>query len=107
LCVHLRAHVNPTRDGVPYETFKIYQDAAVRDAKDSVNSLEATARLLEGHGLGTSYRLPSVMASLRRLGITSLNQDPFYLRTIEFAVHHVLREIKHKAGVTLATRPRA
>jgi RNA-dependent RNA polymerase len=87
--------------GVPYAVFEAYQRSAVQDALDAAQSLHRTARLLEGHGLGGSFRLPSVLQHLEhRLGITTL-PDPFYFRMQEFAVHHVLREMKHRARIPI------
>jgi RNA-dependent RNA polymerase len=85
--------------GVPYEVFEAYQRSAVQEVQDATHSLNRTARLLEGHGLGGSFRLPSVLQHLeQRLGIKQI-PDPFYYRMQEFAVHHVLREMKHKARI--------
>jgi RNA-dependent RNA polymerase len=85
--------------GVPYKVFEAFQDAAVEDAENASESLNRTARLLDGHGLGTSFRITSVLQHLeQKLGITTMH-DPFYRRMQEFAVHHVLREMKHKARI--------
>jgi RNA-dependent RNA polymerase len=84
--------------GVPYEVFEAYQDAAVRDAQNAMLSLNRTARLLEGHGLGTSFRIPSVLQHLEKIGVDAI-PDPVFGRMQEFAVHHVLREMKHKARI--------
>jgi RNA-dependent RNA polymerase len=87
--------------GVPYRVFEAYQNTAVKDAEDAIESLVRTARLLEGHGLGTSFRLPSVLLNIQqKLGVTRI-QDPFYRRMQEFAIHHVLREMKHKARIPI------
>jgi RNA-dependent RNA polymerase len=84
--------------GVPYKTFKDYQDDAVAEAQESNESLRRAAVFLESHGLGTSFRLTSVMTSLDSLGL-DLPADSFYERMMEFAVHHVLRELKHHARI--------
>jgi RNA-dependent RNA polymerase len=85
--------------GVPYRAFEAYQTAAVMDAQAAVKSLARTAQLLEGHGLGASFRLPSILQHLeQKIGVTKI-QDPFYYKMQEFAIHHVLREMKHKARV--------
>ncbi|PSR72409.1 hypothetical protein PHLCEN_2v11752 [Hermanssonia centrifuga] len=85
--------------GVPYEVFAKLQRAAVRDAQESVNSLERSARLLETYGLGTSYRLTSVMLSLHKLGVEPLSEDPFWQKMMDFSVNHVLRELKYHARI--------
>jgi RNA-dependent RNA polymerase len=93
-----RSHVNLL--GVPYETFLHFQDVAVEDANESLNSLERSARLLESHGLGNSFRLPSVMLGLEKLGVHQWD-NPFYRQMMEYAVHHVLRELKHHARIPI------
>lgn len=84
--------------GVPYEVFEKFQAAAVLQAKNATHDLYKIALLLEGHGLGASFRIPSVLRHLHRLNIRTI-PGQFYQRMQEFAVHHVLREIKHKARI--------
>ena len=84
--------------GVPYSTFQKFQDIAVEEAQESAESLGKAARLLETYGLGTSYRLTSVMLSLDKLGIDNLDDD-FYRKSLEFAIHHVLRELKQHSRI--------
>ncbi|KAI0936237.1 hypothetical protein AcV5_004426 [Taiwanofungus camphoratus] len=85
--------------GVPYEAFKTLQDDAVQDAQNSVTSLEKSARLLEAYGLGASFRLTSAMLSLHKLGVGPLTEDMFWQQMMDFAVNHVLRELKHHARI--------
>lgn len=85
--------------GVPYEVFQELQDAAVRDAQSAVESLEKAARLLETFGLGASFRLTSVFLSLHKLAVGSLNEDKFWQKMMDFAINHVLRELKHHARI--------
>ena len=86
--------------GVPYETFQKFQDIAVQEAQNSTESLGKAARFLEAYGLGTSYRLTSVMLSLQKLGFDNL-YDGFFQQCLEFAVHHVLRELKQHARIPI------
>jgi RNA-dependent RNA polymerase len=86
--------------GIPYETFKMYQDMAITDTKNATKSIGSTISLLEQNGLGTSLRLPSVLSALAKLGVQSID-EPFYNRMMEFSVHHVLRDIKHKARIPI------
>lgn len=85
---------------IPYETFQHFQDVAVAEAWRALESLTASAKLLEMHGLGASFRLPSVLNSLQQLGLNALH-NKFINTALRFAVHHVLREIKHKARIPL------
>src|SRR5215471_17849624 len=86
--------------GVPYQTFQRYQDLAVAEAQEANETLRRAAGFLEQHGLGSSFRLSSVMISLDSLGIAPLS-DEFYGRMMEYAVHHVLRELKHHARIPI------
>ena len=90
--------------GVPYEVFQHLQDEAESDAKRSIESLEWSARLLEGHGLGVSYRLTSTMLGLHKLGLDPLIHDPFWRQMMDFAINHVLRELKHHARIPVPGR---
>lgn len=85
--------------GVQYEVFKRLQDDAVRHVEESRRSMETSARLLETHGLGSSFRLPSVFLSLHKLGVEPLMQDEFWRQMMDFAINHVLRELKHHARI--------
>jgi hypothetical protein len=86
--------------GVPYKTFQKFQDIAVQEARESTESLEIAAKFLDAYGLGTSYRLTSVMLSIYRLGFDDLD-DVFFQQSLEFAVHHVLRELKQHARIPI------
>nr|CAA83245.1 unnamed protein product [Phanerodontia chrysosporium] len=85
--------------GVPYEVFEELQDMAVEEAQESVESLEKAARLLETFGLGASYRLTSIFLSLHKLGVGPLTGDEFWQKMMDFAINHVLRELKHHARI--------
>jgi hypothetical protein len=86
--------------GIPYKIFKVYQDAAVRNAEDSIKDLDCATKMLESFGLGASYRLPSVMSHLHKLGVR-MPRDDFYQTMMEFAINHVLRELKHHARIPI------
>ena len=86
--------------GVPYRVFKDYQDGAVLDAENSRRDLEQAGRLLESFGLGTSFRLSSVLYHLHKLGVP-MQKDPFYKHLMDFAINHVLRDLKHHARIPI------
>ncbi|KAI0651763.1 RdRP-domain-containing protein [Trametes meyenii] len=85
--------------GVPHQVFQDLQDDAVRSVQGSVESLERSARLLEVHGLGASFRLTSAMLGLHKLGLDPLHDDYFWQQMMDFATNHVLRELKHRARI--------
>ncbi|THU94827.1 RdRP-domain-containing protein [Dendrothele bispora CBS 962.96] len=88
--------------GVPYEVFEKYQDLAVSKVYESTRSLDGAAKMLETFGLGTSFRLTSVMLNLsKRLGFDHLRQDSFYQQVLKYAVHHVLRDLKHHTRIPI------
>lgn len=72
---------------------------------DATEKLQSLAQLLEQSGLGTAYRLSSVLLSLGKLGVgqDSMDaiKDDFMNRVIQFAVNHVLRVMKHGARIPL------
>jgi hypothetical protein len=85
--------------GIPFDVFKKYQDKAVQETRAAAHSLSRAAALFEGHGLGTSYRLPSIMLSLEKLSMNSLPGNLFYEKMLEYAINHVLRLLKHYARI--------
>ncbi|EIN05637.1 RdRP-domain-containing protein [Punctularia strigosozonata HHB-11173 SS5] len=94
--------------GAPAAAFEALQDAAVEEAEAARESLQKSARMLEVHGLGGAYRLPSVADVPHRLGLprsseargtTQCIDDEFMDRMVAFAVNHVLRELKHHARI--------
>jgi hypothetical protein len=92
--------------GLQEQIFIKLQTEAVEKTERAAKSLKSAAELLETHGMGTSFALPSTFLNLKRLGVsldpTSTTvgfRDTFVDRCLKFAVHHVLREIKFKARV--------
>jgi RNA-dependent RNA polymerase len=86
--------------GIKYDTFKHFQDEAVLEARDSAAWLSKAGRFLEAHGLGTSFRLTSVMINLDKVGIPTL-EDHFYQQMMEFGINHVLRDLKQRARIPI------
>jgi len=85
--------------GVPYNIFKKYQDKAVQTIWKAASSLKEAASLLECHGLGTSYRLPWILNHLEKLSLNSIPDDDFYKKMLEYATHHVLRDLKNHSCI--------
>ncbi|KAJ3808703.1 RNA-directed RNA polymerase 2 [Lentinula aff. lateritia] len=80
--------------GVPFETFKYYQDLAVKEAHQAMRSLESASYFFQVQGIGGSFRLPTVMTLLSKLGYTMLKDD-FLERVLDLGVKHVLRDLKY------------
>ncbi|KAF9452610.1 RdRP-domain-containing protein [Macrolepiota fuliginosa MF-IS2] len=87
--------------GIPYDVFHAFQERAVQETKDAITTLSKAAHLLERHGLGSSFRLPTTMLSLAKLGLDSVYDDPFYTQLLKIAVYHVLRDLKHHARIPI------
>ncbi|KAF8527347.1 RNA dependent RNA polymerase-domain-containing protein [Gautieria morchelliformis] len=92
--------------GVDTNVFLQLQRNAVLETQEASRSLKTATKLLETHGLGAAFALPSIFSNLRKLGIDleqvvtpSGLRDAFLDRCLQFAVHHVLREIKFRARV--------
>ncbi|THU79982.1 RdRP-domain-containing protein [Dendrothele bispora CBS 962.96] len=85
--------------GVPYESFKKFQDQAVQYAEDSTQSFDRAAHFLQGAGLGTSFRIPSVLNSLTKLGVFAFQDESFYQKIMEYGKNHALRLLKHRARI--------
>ncbi|KIJ54982.1 hypothetical protein M422DRAFT_152897 [Sphaerobolus stellatus SS14] len=94
--------------GVPHDVFLVLQRKAIKETNDSIQSLAGAAGLLETHGMGASFALPSIFQSLAKLGLTigtgdsdssRYLEDPFLQRTLKIATHHVLREIRHRSRI--------
>ncbi|KAK2461790.1 hypothetical protein APHAL10511_006253 [Amanita phalloides] len=85
--------------GVPFEAFKKYQDLAIEQTQQSVLSNATAARMLESYGLGTAYTVPSVLLQLHKRGIQDFLSNAFWKKSMDFAVYHVLRELKNHARI--------
>jgi RNA-dependent RNA polymerase len=85
--------------GIPYDVFQTLQDAAVQDVSEAAGSLEKAAKTIDQFGLATSYRLSSTLQHLAKLGLTPSDLGDFYDQMLTFAVHHILRDLKHHARI--------
>jgi RNA-dependent RNA polymerase len=85
--------------GVPYSVFEMYQDKAVHEVQSSKKDIFDSAHMLEKYGLGMSFRVTSVLTSLSKLGISHLSEDRFYVKSLDFAVNHILRDLKNHARI--------
>lgn len=86
--------------GVRYEVFEYYQNNAVLETNGARVSLGAAASgLFDRYGLGTSFRLSSVLLNLEKLGIDDLPGSPFYSKMLDYSINHVLRDLKNHARI--------
>lgn len=91
--------------GIRSEVFMKLQRAALDDVHKATASFETAAKLLEWHGLGKAFRLPSLFTSLHKLRTrdenvsTLLEDDEFFRRVLDFAINHIRRELKYKARI--------
>jgi RNA-dependent RNA polymerase len=91
---------------VPVEPIMELQNLAVRQTVDASKSLESAARLLEQNGLGTAFRMTSILLQLHKTdaNLQSMRDSEqgiisFLKRLLKFAVNHVLRDLKYKARI--------
>ncbi len=87
--------------GIKYAVCHNFQEQAVRERDQATATLSKASHLLERHGLGSSFRLPSTMLSLAKLGLDSIYEDAFYIKVLKIAVYHVLRDLKHHARIPI------
>jgi RNA-dependent RNA polymerase len=91
--------------GVPLQPFMELQHEAVEETERASESFESAGRLLEQHGLGTTYRMTSIMLQLHRLDaeLNSTDQELVLMRflkcVIKFSVNHILRDLKYEAKI--------
>ncbi|KAI0316865.1 RNA dependent RNA polymerase-domain-containing protein [Amylostereum chailletii] len=68
----------------------------------AAGELHGAGRMLEKYGLGSSFRMTSVMTGLAKLGVDYVVGDAFYDTALSFAVNHVLRDLKNHARIPVA-----
>ncbi|KLO16989.1 RdRP-domain-containing protein [Schizopora paradoxa] len=83
--------------GVPTDAFLELQRTAVKNVQDAIHSLSASAKLLDTYGLGTAFRLPSILLNLEKLGCEL--GDHFDKELMKLAIFHALRELKYRARI--------
>ncbi|KAI5120647.1 hypothetical protein M0805_007984 [Coniferiporia weirii] len=83
--------------GVPVEVFVDLQRSAVNDVMKASETVAASACMLNTYGLGTSFRLSSILRHIAKLGCAP--GDLFYANSLQSAVFHILRDFKHRARI--------
>ncbi|KAF7782738.1 hypothetical protein Agabi119p4_2114 [Agaricus bisporus var. burnettii] len=87
--------------GVKHEVFQRFQDEAVRGTQQAMERLSSASHLLQAHGLGLSFKVPSTMANLSKLDLDNLARDPLFDQPLRLGVYHVLRDLKYKARIPI------
>jgi RNA-dependent RNA polymerase len=94
--------------GVKRQSFMSLQNSAVANTRTIHDSLAQFRHVLRLHSLGTSYRLSFIIERLVGLGLDINTKDPekrldnaFFARLRDFAMTHVLRDIKHSARIPI------
>ncbi|KAJ3553914.1 hypothetical protein NM688_g3370 [Phlebia brevispora] len=82
-----------------YTILKTLQDGVVQEASLAKKSLVSASKLMDTYGLGVAYRLPTLLCSLDRLHIEIEQLGHRHQRLMQFAVHHVLRDLKYYARI--------
>ncbi|TDL18602.1 RdRP-domain-containing protein [Rickenella mellea] len=93
--------------GVPDETFINLQDLAIRTVQRARDSFSHSFTLFSQHGLGGSFRLPSLFNSIQQELNLDLGDDEDGLHhhlintSITYGMTHVLRGLKHRARIPI------
>ncbi|KDN43471.1 hypothetical protein RSAG8_06060, partial [Rhizoctonia solani AG-8 WAC10335] len=85
-----------TANKVQTDIFLALQARAVKDTRESMRHFHSAAELLEVHGLGASFKLPSLLNRLQHVGIELEYCNTLGIKTIlKDAETDILRELKH------------
>ncbi|CAE6449490.1 unnamed protein product [Rhizoctonia solani] len=89
-----------TANKVPADIFLSLQAQAVKETRESMRFFHTAADLLEIHGLGASFKLPSLFTRLQHIGIELEYCNTLGIKTIiKDAETDILRELKHRARI--------
>ncbi|KAJ8503648.1 hypothetical protein ONZ45_g10666 [Pleurotus djamor] len=92
--------------GVSTEYIKVLQRRAVDEVQTIIQGLGRASVILRHHGLGTSFRVPSLLKSIHStLGLDISIQHrsgldhQLIITSLHYALTHILGEIKHRAHI--------
>ena len=88
--------------GIPPEVFLELQHDAVEEIKRAKDESSRLLDLLDVHGLGTSFKLVSILKKLEQFDIDYkrvLDQNEMFKFSVDAAILHVCRELKNKARI--------
>ncbi|KIY65184.1 RdRP-domain-containing protein [Cylindrobasidium torrendii FP15055 ss-10] len=86
--------------GVPYATFKKYQEDALATVQHSTDSIQEAALFLAHLGLGGAFRVSSILLSLWRRNIR-LPESDFFDTAMAYARNDAMREMKYKSRIPI------
>ncbi|KAK7064732.1 RdRP-domain-containing protein [Favolaschia claudopus] len=83
--------------------FRTLQQRAIDEGQSIRRSFTQASKLFSQHGLGASFRLPSLFTNLRSSLKFDVDALPHLLikTALAFATTHILREIKHRAHILI------
>jgi hypothetical protein len=95
--------------GTPPDAFMALQKLAIDEGQSIKNSLLQASKICSQHGLGASFRLPSLFNNLYYLLKFEIGErsDPEVFRheliktSLAYATTHILRDIKHRAHILI------
>ncbi|KAF8609453.1 RdRP-domain-containing protein [Ceratobasidium sp. AG-I] len=89
-----------TANKIESEIFLRLQESAVQNTRDSMRTFLGASKLLEMHGLGASFKLPSILVRLQNIGLELEHCRSLGIKTaLKDAETDVLRELKHRARI--------
>ncbi|KAG9100576.1 hypothetical protein FRC06_003955 [Ceratobasidium sp. 370] len=89
-----------TVNKVQTDIFLQLQRQAVQEVQEIMYTFGGAARLLEKHGLGTSFKLPAIMLRMQNIGLELEHCYALGMKTIlKDAETDILRELKHRARI--------
>lgn len=91
-----------TANKVPITAFIDLQRRAVEETRASMRSFSHAARMLETHGLGASYKIPSLFTRLQKLGLELEHSGSLGMKTVlKNAETDILRDLKYHARIPI------
>ncbi|KAG8697843.1 hypothetical protein FRC09_007614, partial [Ceratobasidium sp. 395] len=92
-----------TVNGIQTDIFLYLQREAVREVRETMYTFDGAAKLLEKHGLGTSFKVPSIMARMQKIGLDLEHCYALGMKTVlKDAETDILRELKHRARIPVS-----
>jgi RNA-dependent RNA polymerase len=89
-----------TANKVQTDIFLTLQTQAVKDTRESMRAFSTASSLLEMHGLGASFKLPSLFLRLQNIGVELEHCNALGIKTVlKDAETDILRELKHRARI--------